>query len=106
MTDATQKDLEYVPLIDADQELALSDRQVRYICELRQLGNKMGNIGAVISARKCSSGFTKLAIDAPRSVKIVRVELDKEVDDTSDYSGGSLIGESPATTSRWPENHT
>ncbi|MDG2471297.1 MAG: hypothetical protein P8M80_18595 [Pirellulaceae bacterium] len=42
MTDATQKDLEYVPLIDAAQELALSDRQVRYICELRQLGNKMG----------------------------------------------------------------
>lgn len=70
------------------------------------MATRWENIGAVISVRKCSSGFTKLAIDAPRSVKIVRVELDKEVDDTSDYSGGSLIGESPTTASRWSENHT
>ena len=44
MIDAAKKDkpTEYVPLVDVAQELGLSDRQVRYICEQGQLGNKMG----------------------------------------------------------------
>lgn len=32
----------YIPLIDAAEELKLSDRQVRYLCEQGQLGSKMG----------------------------------------------------------------
>jgi len=43
MVDATKKDVtEYVPLTKVAEELALSDRQVRYICEQGQLGSKMG----------------------------------------------------------------
>ena len=32
----------YVPVSDAAEQLDLSDRQVRYLCEQGQLGSKMG----------------------------------------------------------------
>lgn len=32
----------YIPLIQVAEELKLSDRQVRYLCERGQLGSKMG----------------------------------------------------------------
>ena len=39
MADTTQ---EYIPLVVAAEELVLSDRQVRYLCEQGQMGTKMG----------------------------------------------------------------
>ena len=50
----------------------------------RKVGESVRVGNAIISIRKCSQNHTKLAIEAPRDVEIIRSELDSQVDKPSD----------------------
>jgi len=50
----------------------------------RRVGESVRVGDAVISIRKCSQNHTKLSIEAPKEVEIVRGELEPKFDKASD----------------------